>query len=471
MSSTRTEPRGRDAHRDPPGPPTGPRAGYALASVMILLFVLGIIGMAFLSLAGGETRMSHRDMQSQRAFWLAEGGKERALRWMKNQSTPPIGDTPIYTNALGPQIAGFADRGTYSVTCVVDTSATWSETKAFVLDAVGTVGNGQRRIRDRIRMVCFAQYAYFSDNEVGPGGEDIWFFTGDVLQGKIHSNGTIKIYGNPQFLGAVTSHSDHMEGNGGYTVTGPGGWPVGGNNPTFAQGFQLNVPTIALPTGTTDLKDAAQNHGGLYLANASTIELGRRADGTVSAGWLRYQNTSPPGAWGQAQISTLNSGVVYCNADTRVSGILDGELTIGSHRNIYIVDDIRYQASNATGTPNPGCNDLLGLVSEQNVIYAYNTANATDLRVDAVMMALNTSIEAESYDQYAPRGTLTVWGGLIQKYRGPVGQAQNGVITHGYLKDYHYDPRVTARTPPGFPLTGQYEEVAWTETWDAAYPF
>jgi hypothetical protein len=60
---------------------------------------------------------------------------------------------------------------------------------------------------------------------------------------------------------------------------------------------------------------------------------------------------------------------------------------------------------------------------------------------------------------------------LIQKLRGPVGTSSGGAIQTGYRKDYHYDSRVTAWTPPGFPLTGQYQEVAWTETWDATNPF
>ena len=65
-----------------------------------------------------------------------------------------------------------------------------------------------------------------------------------------------------------------------------------------------------------------------------------------------------------------------------------------------------------------------------------------------------------------------MWGGLIQQYRGPVGTFNgSGQVATGYRKDYHYDPRVTGRTPPAFPLTGVYEKVAWSETWDDSYPF
>ncbi len=77
-----------------------------------------------------------------------------------------------------------------------------------------------------------------------------------------------------------------------------------------------------------------------------------------------------------------------------------------------------------------------------------------------------------NYDTRSVCGTLTIWGGLIQKYRGAVGTLDSGGhIQSGYAKDYHYDTRVTARTPPAFPLTGTYQEVAWSETWDASAPF
>ena len=68
-------------------------------------------------------------------------------------------------------------------------------------------------------------------------------------------------------------------------------------------------------------------------------------------------------------------------------------------------------------------------------------------------------------------GKLSVWGGLIQKYRGPVGRhTEAGNIYSGYAKDYHYDERVTSRTPPHFPMPGTYTEERWEETWgDVAF--
>jgi hypothetical protein len=298
-----------------------------------------------------------------------------------------------------------------------------------------------------------------------------------VIEGLIHSNGTFHINGSPQFLGKVTSASDRMIGSPSYNVFAPAGWPVGGNNPYFAQSFDLNVPNIPLPTSTGPIRSEAIADG-VFQAAATTVELGVSGNGAgvAAPGWFRYQPTVGGGLnWTSVQITTLRQPLFYCDAEVRVEGILDGEMTVSSQRNIVIIDDLTYAASDAAGKPSVGCNDLLGLVAEDNIVFDDNAQTAlpnSPLKVNAILMALDTSITARNYNNGVIRGTLTIWGGLIQKYRGAVGLINgSGTLTSGYQKDYHYDSRVTARKPPQFPLTGVYEEVAWSETWDASDPF
>ncbi len=147
-------------------------------------------------------------------------------------------------------------------------------------------------------------------------------------------------------------------------------------------------------------------------------------------------------------------------------------MTIGSSSSITIIDDVTYWDVDASLVPLPTCNDFLGLVAQTNIIFKDGGSTTNNLKVHAVMMALNSSITAEHYSSRGVSGTLTIYGGLIQKNRGAVCTFNpGGSITSGYAKDYHYDSRVTARTPPAYPLTGVYQEVAWAETWDASYPF
>ncbi|MBK9304455.1 MAG: DUF4900 domain-containing protein [bacterium] len=440
--------------------------GYALAVVMVLVFVIGIIGAAFLSLAGNETLASQGSLNSQRAFWLAESGKARALRYLSELNSPPTADRVIYQDVAGP------DGGTYTVNCLVDTTALWAVEKAFVLDCVGNAGGVERRIRQRVRMTSFAQYAMFTDNETFNGNQ-IWHISGDVIGGRLHTNGSLCISGTPRFLGLVTSASDHMVGYSNTNVYDMNDWPVGSNNPYFAEGAELNAPHIEVPTTTPDLRDRGMI-GGAYSIAEADIELGYTGlqAAVASPGWFRYRDHSPPnGDWTSVRIADLADPVFYCDQNVHIRGVLDGEFTVASSRDIRIVDDITYQASDAQGTPPNNCDDLLGLVAEQNIVFADNPANQSNLIVNAVLMALDTSIQAENYSSGPPRGTLTIWGGLIQRYRGAVGQFRSGTIIHGYQKNYHYDPRVTGRVPPSFPLTGVYEETGWEETWDATDPF
>lgn len=442
--------------------------GAALLGVLILSFAMAIVGLSFLSMAGQETKQSQQHVDSQRAFWLAEAGNERALRNMVERFRPPESEEVIYSEVAGP------DGGTYTVSVLVDSASIYSADKAFVLQAVGSSRGIERRIRQRIRMLSFSRYAYFTEDERGAGGYRIWFASADDIYGPVHTNGVFHMYGSPQFHGPVTTASDHMVGYPNYNVYGPDGWPIGGNNPSFDEGFELNAPFIPLPTQTLDLRGEAIASG-LYLTAASDVQLGRTGAlgaGVDNPGWLRHRNT-PPAAdttWTSVEISTLPSRVVYCEQELQVHGVLDGELTLSGRRDIVIIDDLVYAGSNAAGTPQPGCDDLLGIVAEDNIIYDFSPATV-DLKVNAVLMALDTSITAEDYNNYVTRGTLTIWGGLIQRFRGPVGLIGGGSIVSGYRKDYHYDTRVTARTPPAFPLTGVYEKVAWTETWDAQDPF
>ncbi|MBC8425262.1 DUF4900 domain-containing protein [bacterium] len=441
-------------------------AGYALPVVLVLIFAMFIIGAGFFSLVGHEITSSQTSLDSQRAFWLAEGGKEQAMRYLSLLSYPPTSDFFVFQDLIGPH------GGTYTVHCAVDTSAVWAVEKAFVLESVGRSQGVERRVRQWVRMTSFAQYAMFTDEESN-GQFPLWYISGDAIEGRLHTNGTYHIAGDPSFLGRVSSASDHMVGYPNYRIEDMADWPAGSNNPNFAAGADLSAPVIPMPTNLPDLRQQGM-FGGIYTAAEMDVELGRSgAQAAISSpGWLRYRDHSDPtGDWTSAQISSLSNPIFYSEGDIHISGVLDGELTVASHNDVRIEDNITYRASDSSGRPLPGCDDLLGLVAERNIIFADNAANQSNLIVDAVLMALDTSITVENYSSGPPRGTLTIWGGLIQKYRGAIGQFRNQVIIHGYQKDYHYDPRVTGRTPPSYPLTGVYEKTAWEETWDDTYAF
>ncbi len=273
-------------------------------------------------------------------------------------------------------------------------------------------------------------------------GTTIWWTTGDVLRGPVHSNDQLNINGDPIYLKEVTSSASTTN-------------EVNPSNPDFREGITFDVPTIELPNDTGLLRAKAQEADGLYFGGNADLVLGYDSvtdfsyvDVDVGAGFVRYQLPA--------------NGVIHVEGDVTLKGLLDGQLTIASTGDMYLLDDIIY---NSDPRVDPDSDDLLGLVSEQNIIVDDTAANldAGDETFMCILMALNTSFTVENYASGTPRGSLKIIGGVIQNRRGPVGTFNSGGIVSGYSKDYAWDFRLADNPPPSFPTTGVIVTLSWKE--------
>jgi hypothetical protein len=174
------------------------------------------------------------------------------------------------------------------------------------------------------------------------------------------------------------------------------------------------------------------------------------------------------------------------HGDVFVQGWLQGKLTIGAANNVYVTGNIRYQGSNtdnkitdnvptsSTQTPpsaDTATNDVLGLSANSFIEVLHplsgcstrNTSGSkagecsspgststSNLEIDAALVASNDSFIVQDYDSGNPIGVLTLDGGIIQAFRGPVATSGDGgqTISSGYAKNYNYDFRLRALTPP-----------------------
>jgi hypothetical protein len=234
------------------------------------------------------------------------------------------------------------------------------------------------------------------------------------------------------------------------------------DEPTFEGGYELGVSEIVLPNNLNGLKSVAQDDG-IYISGNYEIVFSRSGfDGNPMYGYVSYRK--PPKTWTDVPLTDFN-GVLYVNGGCSVQGVLDGRLTIASNGNIDIVDDVLYRDSDENG-PADGCDDVLGMVSGASIIIDNNAANQNDCVIHAHMMAL-TDMRADNYHSGSPRGTLSIHGGVVQQFRGPVGTGvlvgDDIVIYTGYQKDYHYDWRLRDMPPPGYLLTGGYTRLTWTD--------
>ena len=148
-----------------------------------------------------------------------------------------------------------------------------------------------------------------------------------------------------------------------------------------------------------------------------------------------------------------------------MSGVLDGRVTIASNGNIHISDNVTYRGSDGLDL-DPDCDDMLGIVAGSGIIIDNNAANTTDCVIHAHMIALS-DFRVDNYHTGSPRGTLSVRGGIVQQYRGPVGtgvlSGDGVIILTGYSKDYGYDWRLLDTPPPGYLLTGSYSQLSWRQ--------
>jgi len=425
------------------------------ALVVTLLITLSLSGLVLGALMASqtETRLSSNQNMQEKAFYLAERGVEESIAWLSQTGVPLIGSGP----GGGGPVALFVDQeageGTYSA-YADPLSSNNGQASRYVavtvratLDGVGV----SRALRVKLGQENFARYAYFTDLEHHMGGGTIWFVGEDEFFGPVHSNDQLHIHGSPIFHDEVTSGASSID----YYHGGP---PE--DDPVFDMGYQLNFTYIPLPLDTDLIKAKGLEPDGLYFSG-NNVHVTMFVNGS-DEGQLRVQINNGP----ETDYDLPNNGVCYVDGRALVKGTLKGQLTIAADGDIEIMDNVVYHTDPRT---DPTSTDILGLVSEWDVVMDGSphgdNVDVADETVMAAIMALKYQFTVENYASGTPRGTLVLYGALIQQHRGPIGtfSGNSGQPLTGYTKHYTYDPRLADTPPPAFPTTGQVEKIAWEE--------
>ncbi len=424
-------------------------SGVTLVAVLAVVTAVLLVGSALFILGTGEADIVEYTVDSAKAFYLAEAGLERAHTYMDELAQKEHPSYPSHAE-VEDQVLG---AGTYDV-AIDQVTGVYPWLLEYEIVSTGQVDGVMSTVVSRIRKETFAQYLYFSSV-----ASDIWFTTGDSLHGRVHSNGMIKIDGDPWFGEKVTSAHPTIR-------------IKHGSNPTFENGYEIGVDDVEFPDSNSiknTLKGDAESAGiyaGRLKGNQAyyEVELGRNGNhGTFS-----YRSYAKSGkhykwsGWTDVDITTTN-GVVWFDEPIEIHGTLDGQMTIGSANSIWITDDVTYEASTPGHGPDEDCDDVLGLVASKDIVVADTQANRNDCEIHAHMLALWKSLEVENYNHGSPRGDLTIWGGFAQYKVGPVGTFNKWGPVSGYEKNYHFDPRLAGMSPPGYPETDRYITVAWRE--------
>ncbi|HSX33263.1 MAG TPA: hypothetical protein VLF91_02925 [Candidatus Saccharimonadales bacterium] len=425
---------------------TQKQSGFITPALLTLIIALAILGTAVFELIETNTFVVGRNIQSQKAFNIAEAGinyylwhlSHNPADYKDGQSTPT---TPNPTLGYGPYVHNYVDNNAQ----VEGTFTLWIKPQGggstiTTVRAIGKVSgtNLVRTIDAQIGSPSFASYSVLSDSA-------LWFGNTESADGPVHSNQGVRMDGssNSDVTSANATYvpSNQLGGDGG---SHPGVWcsssvtsPVNCNTRSKSL-WNYPVPSIDFNQITSNLCTMKKT---AFAADPSTASLAnlanactqtpttrtaaylpqRAANGSysVSKGYLVELNTN--GTYNLSFVNAENdtrtpytsalttqsianniaipsSGVIFAedNVWVRSNPTFHGRVTIGSGRlasatpkgDIVLADDLLYSTKNGS--------DAIGLVASDSVIlapYAPPASGNFNFEIDAATIAESGDVE------------------------------------------------------------------------------
>ena len=287
-------------------PVAGPRAGsimlYAIAGLLVLMFLALTLLMISRSMVGHSVRRS-REL---RALAAAEAACSRGIAMLESGaiSTVPYRQTGI---ALGRQKMDIevvaAETGVSSPYSVAN----------YEIRGTGYAGNIHRTIALGGSHDSFLSYSRFLESGT------LGYAAGATLSGKVYCGGDLSLSGCP------VTFEDDLEVK---------GWIQNKTYGVYQKSVTENAPAAQL-SGAMDpaqFRDLAQAAGLYYNSNTTTPEIDLS---------LFDFGVNPP-RYGSQNLPANFNGVIFSEYDLAVKGVLEGRsLTLAASRNIIINDNIR----------------------------------------------------------------------------------------------------------------------------------
>ncbi len=310
------------------------------------------------------------------------------------------------------------------------------------IEAVGSYGGKSQSVTITMKPSSFSKFAYYGGTSASAAAWE----TGDTIGGPSHTQGKLKTYGSPVFLGKATSKT-------GITMTGSP------KNPQFFGGFESGVD-IPMPDNTSYNNILSAASAGGYIQTGGDLYLKFNSDGTVS--W----KTSSSGSYITVSLSYFapNGVIAIDKGNLFVEGTLDGRVTVASLRSggssggtTTILNSIVMKDDPRT---NPLSDDLLGIVSYGDITVEDN--GATQFDVQASMYSYKGGLAVE-HGTSRPAGNLNILGGMIVEKLYATSNGASGSSRKGYNLILRFDERMYNDSPDYFPATGKYEILSWFE--------
>jgi type II secretory pathway pseudopilin PulG len=468
--------------------------GFSLVVVIVALTIGSLLTIAAIAAATGDLPSARKSQDRKAAYAAAESGLDyyKYKLSLNNDlwktcygTTKTVPDTnESYTITPLPANGQSACSTGTPEASMIDT-----RNGSFRIRSTGTAGGVKRTLVATFRRKSFLDFIYYTTFETqdpplyGSSPSPTWaaancqrprasrpddcvdiqFASGDHINGPLHTDDDLLVCGGTTFGRDDRDPPDQIE------VSGPpSGWhrASGGScsaSPTWNGPLLPNSTALGMPDSNSALADAANlNYYGTtnIVLNGNTMTVtSRNAAGTADL---------PP-----TDVTIPDNAVIYvhnaangCSRtdlpsnpgsyDTRdgcanvfISGNYSKDITIGTDKDIIVRGDVT--RTRFAGVP---ADVEMGLIATSYVRVMHGTsggANVTaytmqDVTIEAAIMSVQHSFIVDNWNEGARLGTLTVFGAIAQKFRGPVGTA----TPTGYTKSYNYDDRMHYRNPPSF---------------------
>jgi hypothetical protein len=487
------------------------RAGFALAMVVIIAFVLSVLAGALYTLFRANVESHSWNFERIQARYTAEAAANLTVKMIMGGADVPQGITPLQFLPVPPTVGWYSLPGEDLGQAVVwvDPSnhnpEVWSG-DAYGIRALGRVADAAGAfytygMETVVVPENFCRFATFLNQEVTGG----YYGDGYRFDGPFFCNGAVCLWS-----GSASSTNDIWFYKFGLAVpyyyystgsaSNPQTTPIYGNltiQPT--QRMQMGAPYFELgadsiPFGPDevnwqDTRTAAMT-GGLWFSSASA--LGDLPDGTrmILTEDTLMVKTSTAAAVQKFWLGGLTNHVVWIDNDTwdrvylktmppYVSGSdpycatgLSEELTIGMNGDFMVAGPTQYQNRDLQ---DPDNTVILGILSVYGDFVLTNDPTYSgapewadpwkivtdgDLELDATVMVLSGDYVAEN-PWAGPPGPadFLLMGGYIVDNEGITTISGSS----GWDTVIYFDPRLLSMHPPFFPQTGRWDVLYWAE--------
>lgn len=443
---------------------------------VILLYALSAMGILVILLGGLFTYMNiqikvlKHQTEQQTALSIAEAGLTR-YQWQlahdPDEFVEGTGADIPYGDPSGGQI------GSYDVEVIPPEEGSTIVT----IRSTGRTEDqpeNERVIEVQYGKPSLAEFSFLTNS-------DVWFGDSESIDGKMHSNGGIRMDGNCNSVmsSAKETYNCKAHHGCGEGQEKPGIW--GDAPPECVAFWDFPIPAYDFQSLSVDMSQMLIDAGWvlpdsgdfgyhlIFLPNG-TIDVYRvtRLQNPVTAfdtyGEKRKISYDIRNEVFQENHAIPENGLIFAQDSIWVEGTVSGRVTVAvgiepyspeTAPMIMLQDNIVYAAKDGS--------NVLGLIGQRDVIIPHDVPDT--MEVDAVLMAINGATQRFYYPGDI-KDELTTYGSIISNGVWTWAWVSGGGATVSGFRVVNtlYDPNLLYGPPPFFPTKGEYQQIRWEET-------